>query len=280
MSLRPAERILGLYAAVVVAVSLARLGTYPGVGWVALAHLLVLALLMAVRRSGDTTIRAITPIVTLLALYGALDVLNGFGAGPTHDRSVRHWEVATFGMEVGRVWWQRAPSAFWSTVLHAAYFSYYLIVPAPIALFLVRNDRAALDRATTAVMAAFTACYLCFIFFPVAGPYYEYPRPAAWFTANLPARTVYAVLAGGSSFGAAFPSSHVAATWAAAVTTMVAATGWGALLSVMSLLLTVGVVYCQMHYGVDALAGLGVAGLAIGLALRIHPTADRSAQGS
>jgi membrane-associated phospholipid phosphatase len=32
----------------------------------------------------------------------------------------------------------------------------------------------------------------------------------------------------------------------------------GLLLFVPTLLLTVGVVYCQMHYGVDALAGLGV----------------------
>jgi hypothetical protein len=30
----------------------------------------------------------------------------------------------------------------------------------------------------------------------------------------------------------------------------------GVLLAVPTLLLTVGVVYCQMHYGVDALAGL------------------------
>ena len=33
------------------------------------------------------------------------------------------------------------------------------------------------------------------------------------------------------------------------------------MLLVPTVLLTIGVVYCQMHYGVDALAGLAVGGL-------------------
>ena len=54
-------------------------------------------------------------------------------------------------------------------------------------------------------------------FFPVAGPYYVFPRPDAWFLDNVFARTVYDTLATGSSYGAAFPSSHVAAALAAAL---------------------------------------------------------------
>ena len=278
--LKPAERILGLYSVVVICVSVSRVLARPETAWVAVAHLLVLVLVFALPRAGDTFLRAVAPVVVLLSLYGALDVLNGFGGLSTHDRAVRQWETSTFGLEIGRVWWQRSPSRVWSSVLHAAYFSYYFIIPAPIALFLVRRNRLALDRATTAVMAAFACCYLAFIFFPVAGPYYEYPRPAAWFTANGPARAVYWVLSGGSSYGAAFPSSHVAATWAATVTTAVASSGWGLILGGLSVLLTVGVVYCQMHYGVDALAGLGVAGLAIVLAMLLHPREGRTARGS
>ena len=41
----------------------------------------------------------------------------------------------------------------------------------------------------------------------------------------------------------------------------------GSALAVPTVLLTVGVVYCQMHYGVDALAGLGI-GVAVAWALR------------
>ena len=119
---------------------------------------------------------------------------------------------------------------------------------------------AAVRRFVLAVMTTFVVCYLVFIFFPVAGPYYVFPRPAAWFLDNPrgPAG-VSRRSAQGSSYGAAFPSSHVAATVAAAAGRLAAApAGWGWLLLLPTVLLTVGVVYCQMHYGVDALAGLVV----------------------
>jgi membrane-associated phospholipid phosphatase len=66
----------------------------------------------------------------------------------------------------------------------------------------------------------------------------------------------YDVLAPGSSYGAAFPSSHVAAALAATLAALGASRRLGMILLLPTALLTVGVVYCQMHYGVDALAGL------------------------
>ncbi len=103
-----------------------------------------------------------------------------------------------------------------------------------------------------------------FIFFPVAGPYYEFPRPATWFTDNLAARLTYEALATGSSYGAAFPSSHVAAAVAATLAAARSSPRLGLLLAIPTLLLTIGVVYCQMHYGVDALGGLAVGVLVTG----------------
>jgi membrane-associated phospholipid phosphatase len=72
---------------------------------------------------------------------------------------------------------------------------------------------------------------------------------------------VYGVLENGSSYGAAFPSSHVAATLVATGAAAIASRGLGLVLGVPSLLLTIGVVYCQLHYAVDALAGVLVAGV-------------------
>src|SRR5690606_31693109 len=92
----------------------------------------------------------------------------------------------------------------------------------------------------------------------VAGPYYEFAQPTGAFVANAPAQWVYAALAKGSAFGAAFPSSHVAATVAATLVAWRPAPRLAAVLAVPTALLTVGVVYCQMHYVVDSVAGLGV----------------------
>jgi membrane-associated phospholipid phosphatase len=78
---------------------------------------------------------------------------------------------------------------------------------------------------------------------------------------------VYNTLATGSSYGAAFPSSHVAAAVAAALSAARGSKGLAWALALPTLLLTVAVVYCQMHYGIDAVAGLLV-GMIVAAAVR------------
>jgi PAP2 superfamily len=263
-SLRPVDVLLLAYLGVVSVVAAVRLPTRPGCGWLLVAHGLFVVLLVLLTRPGlgpvGRTIREIYPLFLLPGLYSELDVLNS-GPIPVYDQVVQSWELLVFGAQISREWWQLAPSRFWSTVLHAAYLSYYLIVSAPALFFAWRGDVAAVRRFVLVVMTTFVICYLGFLFFPVAGPYYTFPRPAAWFTENLPARLVYEALSTGSSYGAAFPSSHVAAALAATLTAARVSGRLGLVLLLPTILLTVGVVYCQMHYGVDALAGLGIGGL-------------------
>jgi len=261
--LRPVDRVLLGYVAVTSVVAAARLSSAPTAGWVLFANALVILLVVLANRAGDTSWLAdLYPVCILLALYGALDLLAGSGGVTTHDSIVQGWETAVFGGQVSREWWQHAPSRFWSTVFHGAYFSYYLVIPAGPLWFAWKRDRQNLRRVVLAEVTTFLLCYLIFIFFPVAGPYYEFPRPSAAFLDNGAARLVYATLAKGSSYGAAFPSSHVAGVIAAVLVSARGSRGLGAVLAVPGLLLTVGVVYCQMHYGVDAVAGvlMGVVG--------------------
>jgi membrane-associated phospholipid phosphatase len=259
VSLQPVDLLLLGYLAIVSVVALRRAPTQPECWWLLGAHGLFLVLLALFIRPQlgrlGRTLREIYPLLLLVALYGELDVLNGIGA-TVHDAAVQRWELALFGSQVSRIWWQAAPSRFWSTVLHGAYFSYYFVVTLPALYFALRGDLHAVRQFVLAVMATFVTCYLVFLFFPVAGPYYIFPAPSAWFTDNLPARLVYRILANGSSYGAAFPSSHVAATVAAVLAARRQSTRLGLLLLVPTALLTVGVVYCQMHYAVDAVAGL------------------------
>jgi len=180
-----------------------------------------------------------------------------------HDATVRGWELRLFGSELSRTWWQAAPSRFWSTVLHAAYFGYYPLIAAPLVTFLALGRIEAARRTAFWLVATFLLCYLVFLAFPVAGPYYEFPRPDPAFLDNPAARLVYATLAGGSAYGAAFPSSHVAATLVAVAAAFHGSRRLGWTMVVPALLLTVGVVYCQMHYAVDALAGIVLAAVLI-----------------
>ena len=261
--LRTSEWMLLAYLLFTSLIALIRLPTQPAIRWVLLANALsaVLVWLFAwapLRRIGRA-LRELYPLVLLGALYPAIDILNGFGGITVHDRTVRGWELALFGTEVSRTWWQSAPSAAWSVVLHSAYFAYYPIIAAPPITFLVLRRTEAVRRAVRWILSSFLLCYPVFLLFPVAGPYYEFPRPDAWFTSNWAARLVYGTLARGSAYGAAFPSSHVTAALVATAAAFYGSRRLGWILLLPAALLTVGVVYCQMHYGVDALAGILVA---------------------
>ncbi len=236
--------------------------------WIIAAHAALPPLTWLVRRAPATTsgnlLRGCYPVILLLGLYSALDILNGFGAVPVHDGIIQQLEAGLFGQQPARDWWRQHPSAFWSSLLHATYLSYYLIVPAPLIYLAAARRWDEMTGYLNRVISVFLLCYLCYVLWPVAGPYYAFARPSGDFVANLPARMVYAGLAQGSSFGAAFPSSHVAATIAAAIG------GWwvdrrlGGVLIAVALLLAVAVVYCQMHYVIDSVTGLGL-GLSVSL---------------
>jgi membrane-associated phospholipid phosphatase len=268
---RLVDRMLAAYGILVAAVSLGRLHQ-SGMALVAAAHLAIplLAWLLATAPVTAITriLRGIYPLLLLTALYSAIDVFNRFGAAPTWDRPLQSLEQAIFGMQPSRDWWRAHPSAFWSTVLHSAYLSYYLIVVTPVFYFLARRRNDALERYLNGLLATYLVCYLFYLFLPVAGPYYEFARPTGEFIANLPARMVYAALRGGSAFGAAFPSSHVAATIAATIGAWRGSRGLGMILAVPTSLLAVAVVYCQMHYAIDSAAGLVIGVTVAGLVTR------------
>jgi membrane-associated phospholipid phosphatase len=258
--LRPVDLLLAGYLVVVSVVAVVRAPGLPNCWWLLAGHALFGLLLYLLTRPGlgplGRSIREIYPLLLLVSLYSELDVLNGPGGTAVHDPIVQGWELTIFGAQLSTEWWRAMPSRFWSAVLHAAYLSYYLIIVAPAFYFAWRRNLVVLRHFILVIMSTFVVCYLVFIFFPVAGPYYVFPRPDAWFLDNMFARAVYDTLATGSSYGAAFPSSHVAAAVAATLSARRGSRALGWALAIPTMLLSLAVVYCQMHYGVDAIGGL------------------------
>ncbi|MBI3981823.1 MAG: phosphatase PAP2 family protein [Gemmatimonadetes bacterium] len=263
----PVDRLLLGYVGFASVVVLWRLATGVGgaeFGWLLGMHGLLGALILLFRRLPDRAragawLRDLYPLAMLAPLYGGIGILNDRVPVEVilrHDAIVQTWEAALFGSQPSRDWIRQAPSVFWSGLLHLAYFAYYIIIIAgPVALAL-HGKRAEARHVILAMLTAFIPCYLVFILFPVAGPYYAFPEPTGPVRDVWSASLVYGVLDRGSSVGAAFPSSHVAATVA---TTLGLLRYWRALgwsFVPAAILLTVGTVYCQMHYAVDAGAGL------------------------
>lgn len=277
--LRATDRLIALYVAFVTVAVVFRHPAWPTAGWLVGMHLLVILLLAiftelpADARWGHA-LRTIYPFLLLPAFYGEIGLLSlqlGTSSTFARDAVVQRWEAALFGGQISYEWIRRAPSVFWSGLLHLAYFSYYpMLVVGPLYL-LWRGQHAAARRVVFATMVAFFLCYAVFVLFPVAGPNYVFEHPSGPVREVWSARLVYGVLAGGSSFGAAFPSSHVAAAGVAIAALWREARRPAALLVIPALLLAVGTVYCQMHYGVDVIAGLAVIPAALGIATRVRP---------
>src|SRR5437660_4974455 len=152
------------------------------------------------------------------------------------------------------------PNPLLSWFLRACYRAYYAILYAsPLGLwFSGRRDAA--RRTIFAVMVTFYICYVLFLFFPVAGPRYTFDLAHNAAKSVWPARATQWLLDLGDSWGAAFPSSHVAAAVVAAICALRYWRPLGLALVPLTLGLVLSVVDGQFHYAVDAVSGLFVAG--------------------
>ncbi|MDH5198586.1 MAG: phosphatase PAP2 family protein, partial [Gemmatimonadota bacterium] len=151
---------------------------------------------------------------------------------------------------------RRYPSVFLSGLLHLAYFSYYPTIILPPPILAARGDWDGARRVIGASMTAYMVCFVVFTLFPVAGPNWVFDHPTGPVREVWSARLVYTLLEGGSSVGTAFPSSHVAATFATVVASWRVWRPLGWITVGPFVLLTIAVVYCQMHYATDAVVGL------------------------
>lgn len=258
--LAPIDRATLAYLAVALAFTLARgPRTWPAAVllplWLLAVASVAAVLAPAARRAGPVGAGAgeLYPCFLILAFYTQVGIVNA-AAGVSHDARVQRWEELLFGGQPSLAWIRAFPSPAWSTLMHGAYLSYYGILAAPLVLWLSGRREAAREAALL-TMATFYVCWTSFLAFPVAGPRSLFAPAQNAATAVPLAVLTRRVLEGGSAWGTAFPSSHVAAALVAAAC---AWRGWrrlGALLVPAALLLSLATVYCQLHYGVDALAG-------------------------
>jgi len=271
---RPIDKLIAGYLAFVTALLVVRGGLDQPVTWLLLTmHALVALLMYLFTRLGPDdkfghVAHDLYPLLLLPVLYSELglmnlqlEIANTFG----HDELVQRWEAAIFGRQISYEWIRSSPSVFWSGLLHLAYLWYYPIILVGPLVLLARGEAERARGVLLATMTAFIACYVVFALFPVSGPNYAFENPTGDVRAVWSARLVYSLLAQGSAFGTAFPSSHVAATVAA---TFALWHQWRRLAWVVlapTLLLIVSTVYCQMHYGVDVAAGI-VVGVVAGFA--------------
>lgn len=202
------------------------------------------------------------PLVVLMAVYGSVDLVNGprEAVGLSYDSVIQRWELATFGHQLAHDWSREPTNRAAAWTLSLSYLGFFPVMIAAPAVLWGRRFYTESRRLIFGITLSFFTCYIAFLLFPVAGPPYLWGWPTQ--TGGLPARMVQDLINRGDSWGSAFPSSHVAASMAAAFLSLKNWRPLGLMLLPFAIGIMVGVVYFQVHYAVDALAGLGIAVLA------------------
>ena len=267
--LAPIDRATLAYVAVALAFNLVR-GPHsrPALPLLCLG-LLLLAVVAAVvapraRRAGPLgrILAEFYPLLLTVSLYTHVGLVNSAG-GVSHDALVQQWEQALFGGQPALEWIRAFPSPAWSTLMHAAYLSYYLILAgAPLGLW-AQGRREAARGTILLMMATFYVCWVTFLSFPVAGPRYQFAPADNAATAVPVAVLTRRLLEARSAWGTAFPSSHVAVALVAAGCAWRGSRPLGLVLVPAAVLMSLATVYGQLHYAVDALAGAGLASVAL-----------------
>jgi membrane-associated phospholipid phosphatase len=243
------------------------------------AHIGAICVLLWAALSRRATARLIgdfAPLLLMPLLYAELPRLMPAFGGVYHDGTIQRWELWLFGDEPSRTLAGRFPFVVLSELLHFGYLAYYPAVFVPSLLLYANGDRRGFAQNILALTVTYAVCWMIFAVYPVEGPRYEWAAPVG-VPDGLVRRIALAILAGGSSRGAAFPSSHMAistvqvlivARWHRALAT---------LLAVVACLVGIGAVYGGFHYGIDVVAGAALGTLvaaAVLIGTRGHRRAD------
>ncbi len=238
------------------------------------------------RRSRFTALRLLGEIYLPFVFplfYGEMAHLGLVFYREPLDPAFIRLEELLFGGQASVAWARAMPWPWWHELLELAYFSYYF-VPLVVLALLLRSRQVPEDRRWPALRAfvrdlsaTMLVCYTLYTFFPVWGPKYFRLGPVevdGWiFT-----RVMRYLHENGAVLGAAFPSSHVAATlvpWWHVWKNVPRARAW---FTVQLVLVALATVYCRYHYVVDVIAGLALGAAILVLGARYGERERRSAR--
>jgi membrane-associated phospholipid phosphatase len=267
---QPADLLIIGYLALTGLLLLVSPRTFPGKATYAMWHLAFLTAMVLLRYVplhggvGARFVRYAVPLLALGPLYTSIRYLNRLVSAGYFDGVILRLEEALFACQPSQDFHAAAPSLLLSEFLHFTYVSYVILIPVLALPLLLRRRYAELADFSTSVLGTFLFCYAIFTFFPVRGPYYHFGPIDPMRQGLVFPQLAHRMLDGGASVGAAFPSSHVAASTCIWLVGRRHYPRWGWALLIVAGGILVGTVYGGFHYAVDAIAGLAV-GVAGGL---------------
>ena len=225
--------------------------------------IILIVLLLSFRRKSSLSVCIVClwyPLVLYGLLYYQTGLINRVVVPQFLDSFFMHLDVRIFGKFPAFFLRRKQGNAFLDEFFHFFYFSYYLIIPLT-GILLFRKDVKLFERFIFQLSSLFYLCFVIYILLPVEGP--TAVRNEYYHQGGLFQTMVDFIYAGGENPGAAFPSSHVAATFLVA--------WWGSThfkrmkipYWLTCLFLSIATVYCMFHYAVDVIGGLLLGVLAV-----------------
>lgn len=174
------------------------------------------------------------------------------------------------------------PAPILDELMHALYFSYYLLIIGGIVMAWMgpsragRTPNAGFDTVMTSMMFGFFLAYVWYPFLPARGPWEnrELMSGLREFQGFLFTPLARWIIEKAGVSGGCFPSAHVAGTWGLIVGLAAAHRRQARWVGLLAVGLGLACVYTRYHHAVDVFAGLivGVIGGAFGRALTRKPT--------
>jgi membrane-associated phospholipid phosphatase len=196
------------------------------------------------------------PLLFIAFLYWELRYLALLFSAGYNDPLILRLEEALFGSQLAMTLSQYFPYVWLSELMHFFYASYWFLLPVALVGLYLRGRLSGFRELVFAELVVYFGCYLVFIFFPVAGPHYQFPVIGGQLSDGFLYELVHRVLEDGGSKGAAFPSSHVAVACAILLVSWRHDRLVGTVMAPFVIGLTISTVYGRFHYGIDALAGV------------------------
>jgi len=212
------------------------------------------------------------PLLVLGAAWTELGWLQEIRRLPPRDGFVERLDLAVFGVHPHQIWAAAQPQAWLNQLMFGLYLSYYLFVFLPPLVLAARGRRAAFRDWTLRLLVTYLGCYVLYTLFPVYGPRFGAPAPAAPADPGAFAHLAAALRSAGDSLGTAFPSSHVAGVVTAAWLSfrwLPRRLAYGFAFGAVGVSLST--VYTRNHYAIDVLAGIAAA-LALQTTYRLAST--------
>jgi membrane-associated phospholipid phosphatase len=224
---------------------------------------ILIVLLLRFRKRRSLSAEAMSlwyPLILIGLLYYQTGLINRVVVPRFLDAFFMNLDVWIFGEFPAFFLRGKQGNAFLDEFFHFFYFSYYLLIPLT-GILLFRKEVKIFESFVLQLSSLFYLCFIIFILLPVEGPIAL--RNEYYHQGGLFQTLVDFIYTGGENPGAAFPSSHVAATFLVA--------WWGSRHFVRMkmaywltfLLLSIATVYCMFHYAVDVMAGLLLGFLAV-----------------